>query len=102
MRRSNQNIITQMWHRGMRCLTAEIDFKAIKRGHHGPGFNREMAGWDIREIMHTENPLRRKLFKQAFADHLMGTGPAFFRRLKNKIHRPLKTTVVGEIMGCTE
>lgn len=102
MRRGDQHIVAQVRHRGMRRLSAEIDFKAIERGHHGPGFNREMTGWNIREIMHAENPLRGKLFEQAFADHLVSTGAAFFRWLKNKINSPIKTAVAGQVMGCTE
>ena len=98
----HQHIVTGMWHRGMGCLTIEMDFKAIERRHHRAGPDGKVPGWHIGEIMHAEHPLRRKLIKQSLADHLMSTGSAFLRRLKNEIHGAIEAAMLRQITSRTE
>ena len=97
MRCCDQHIIAQMRHRSMRGPTVEIDFKVVKRSHHGSRLHSKMTHGKIRKIMHAENPLHRELLKQSFTDHLMRTRPALFRRLENKINRSVKPAVTGQI-----
>ena len=54
-----------------------------------------MTGWNIRVVVHAEYAIRRELLEQTVIDHLFGPGAAFFGRLKNKIYRAVKVTVVS-------
>ena len=60
----------------------------------------EMPHFAQRIVMQGKHRVTRKAFKQAVFDHFFGTGLAhFFGRLKNKIDRAVKITMLGQVPG---
>src|SRR6516165_4467847 len=90
---------------GTRSVRTATDNSNVKKGtasHHRARSDRELADGETRCIVHAEDRIAREIIEHSFAHHRLGTAEALFCRLEDEMDRPIESTCLSEIAGCTE